>query len=49
MGELGLLSSALVTRGGPADPGRDDRISVDTGTIAVTAAWRFLPDLDRSG
>ena len=49
MGELGLPSSVLVTRGGPAGPGRDDRISVDTGTIAVTAAWRFLLDLDRSG
>ena len=49
MGEMGLTSSVLVTRGGPAVPGRDDRISVDTGTIKVIAAWRFLLDLDRRG
>lgn len=46
MGELNLGTSVLVTRGGPAGPGEENRIAVDTGVIEVTAAWRFLLDLD---
>ncbi len=46
MGELNLGTSVLVTRGGPAGPGEGNRIAVDTGVIEVTAAWRFLLDLD---
>ena len=46
MGELNLGTSVLVTRDGPAGPGEEERIAVDTGAIEVAAAWRFLLDVD---
>ena len=46
MGELDLATGVLVTRGGPASLGAGERIVVDTGTIEVVAAWRFLLDVD---
>ena len=46
MGELNLATGVLVTRGGPASLGEGERIVVDTGTIEVVAAWRFLLDVD---
>ncbi len=45
MAELGLQSSLLVTRGGPADMGDERQITVDSGTVEVMAGWRFLLDL----
>ena len=42
MGELDLKTSVLVTRSGPARPGAEERITVNTGAIEVVAAWRFL-------
>ena len=42
MGELDLKTSVLVTRSGPARPGAEERITVDTGAIEVVSAWRFL-------
>ena len=46
MGELNLATGVLVTRGGPASRGEGERIVVNTGTIEVVAAWRFLLDVD---
>ena len=45
MAELNLQSSVMVTRGGAASHGGEKRIRVETGTIEVVAAWRFLLDL----
>ena len=45
MAELDLPSSVLVTGGEPGEAGGEQRITVDTGTVAVTAAWRFVLDL----
>ncbi len=46
MGELNLGTSVLVTRGGAGGPSDGEHIVVDTGEIEVTAAWRFLLDVD---
>ncbi len=48
MGELNLGTSVLVTRGGAGGPSAGEHIAVDTGVIEVTAAWRFLLDVDSS-
>ena len=45
MAELGLKSSVLVTRGELGDMGDEQRITADSGTIAVVAGWRFVLDL----
>ena len=44
MAELNLRSSVMVTRDGLGGASGEQRLTVDTGTIEVTAGWRFLLD-----
>ena len=44
MADLHLRTSVMVTRDGLGGAGGEQQLTVDTGTIEVTAGWRFLLD-----